>query len=152
MGTTSNWDHISFSESDDTIEVNMTTLDDFLNDRRVDFVRMDVEGFEYSILKGMEKTLRKRYPLKMFLEFHPALVEKYGGDSDEVLRLLTDYGFLVKYMVKPTPIVAKPWLGKVFKKTLPPTYLLETGYRLHHWHLFLERNSLINPLQTRSIE
>jgi len=55
------------------IEVETTTLDDFLRDKGpVDLVRMDVEGFEWQIIDGAMETLTKAEEgFKLFIEIHP---------------------------------------------------------------------------------
>jgi FkbM family methyltransferase len=54
------------------IEVNVTTLDDLLEkEERVNLIRMDIEGGEFNVINGMEKTLKKFRP-KIFLELHSA--------------------------------------------------------------------------------
>jgi len=40
-----------------TIRVRQTTLDNIIGDETVDVIRMDVEGYEYRILKGAKKIL-----------------------------------------------------------------------------------------------
>ena len=59
------------------IDVKVVPLDKFLKDKEYpDFIRMDVEGYEYQILKGMKTILGKRKPLKLFIELHPHLMNK----------------------------------------------------------------------------
>jgi FkbM family methyltransferase len=57
-------------------EVEMTTIDDFLT-RYVkgcpNIVRMDVEGFEYEIIKGASDFLKRCEEGYLFIEFHPHL-------------------------------------------------------------------------------
>lgn len=60
----------------ESIEVETVTLDRFLEDkRRIDFLRMDLEGFECQVLEGMGKTLERDRP-DLFFEVHPV------GDID----------------------------------------------------------------------
>lgn len=52
-------------ESGITEEVKMVSLDSYLENSliaKVDFIKIDVEGLEYSVLKGMKDTLEKYHP------------------------------------------------------------------------------------------
>ena len=101
--------------SDKCIEVPITTLDEFLKDKSVDFVRMDVEGYEYFIVLGMEKTLKKNHPLKIFIEVHPKLIKYYGGDVEVMLKMLADANFRVNYICLWNPSfgnIVRPFKGK----------------------------------------
>ena len=53
-----------------------TTLDSFVRSRNlpgVDFIRMDVEGYEYHMFNGMTKTIQKYKPM-MLIEFHNSVL------------------------------------------------------------------------------
>jgi len=109
--------------SDKCIEVPITTLDEFLKDKRVDFVRMDVEGYEYFIVLGMEKTLKKNQPLKLFVEVHPRLIKHYGGDVEDMLKILSNARFRVTYICLWNPSfrnIVRPFKGKAlpFEKVI----------------------------------
>ncbi len=73
-----NWSSMIFDEDNevvDRIEVDVVTLDEFLVGKKdPTFIRMDVEGFEYEILNGMDKTLGKYPNLKFFIEIHAHLM------------------------------------------------------------------------------
>ena len=56
------------SKSDSHIKVKMTTLDYLLGDRHIDYVRMDVGGYEWNILKGMKNIIKRSDNLKIFIE------------------------------------------------------------------------------------
>lgn len=74
------------------IETPMMTLDEFLADKpHPDIVRMDVEGYEYNILKGMERTLARGLPLRIFVEFHFRFMGR--EKSEYLLRMLKAHGF-----------------------------------------------------------
>ena len=74
------------------IDINTTRLDTFLEDKRYpDLIRMDVEGYEYNIIKGMKNTLKVKKPLKLFIELHPHVMKK--EQTVYVLKTLVKYGF-----------------------------------------------------------
>ena len=83
-----------------TVNVDMTTLDAFIKKRKIrpSFIRMDVEGYEYQIIKGMRHILRKRDPLLLFIELHPHIMgsEKTGW----VLSTLQKHGFRTKKVIR----------------------------------------------------
>ena len=88
--------HNSILRKDIPIEreekVNQVRLDDFLNISKVDFIKIDVEGYEYFALKGMENLI-KQNNLWLYIEFSP----KFMGEK------LTQelYEFLSYYFQKP---------------------------------------------------
>jgi len=86
------------------IAVPMMSIDDFIAKEGcdVDFIRCDVEGYEYFIIKGAEKTLRNSRKLKIFMEVHPTSIRMFGGDVLEMFEMLSD--FKVEYLVT----VSKP--------------------------------------------
>ena len=86
-----------------TIEVEATTLDVLLAGKKIDMVRMDAEGAEWVILRGMRGILAGNQPLKMFIEVHPKLIREYQGDLDEWLEMLADSNFDVQYLVTWVP-------------------------------------------------
>lgn len=85
--------------NDGCVEVEATTLDDLFADARIDMVRMDTEGSEVRIVRGMKKILARNQPFKMFIEIHPRLARQYGCDIEEMLALLAEAGFRVNHYV-----------------------------------------------------
>ena len=80
------------------IIVDVSTIDQFLGKRKIDYLRMDIEGFEWEAIKGMKKTLRDKenFPRGMFIEVHSALLQKKGHSAEEFINILTDCGYSVK--------------------------------------------------------
>lgn len=79
------------------IQVPICTLDSFIGSHVSShpiFIRMDVEGFEYEILKGSSATLRKEGPLIICIEMHPRLMSK--DKTAECLKMMKDNRFAVK--------------------------------------------------------
>ncbi len=54
--------------------VKQIVLDEFLTHRnvsKIDFIKIDVEGYELEVLKGLERTIDKSDSLVVFMEFSP---------------------------------------------------------------------------------
>jgi FkbM family methyltransferase len=72
-------------DSDNYIEVNLTSVDEFARERRlpsVDFVKIDIEGHEVEALKGMAETMRRWKP-SIVCEFQDQRLLSQGS---EILR------------------------------------------------------------------
>ncbi|RTZ60748.1 MAG: hypothetical protein DSZ31_01460 [Gammaproteobacteria bacterium] len=104
--------------------VKQIALDNFLKATKVDFVKMDIEGYEYFALKGMENII-KNNSLWLFIEFSP----QFMGES--LTKEL--YGFLKFYFEE----VYLAHGGKIFKTDWDTAYRisLEKGQR----NLFLRK-------------
>lgn len=80
------------------IEIETVTLDSFLEgkEKKIDVIKMDVEGAECLALSGMDKILKENKDLKMFVEFFPLLIRKMGSSPREFIRkILEEYCFSV---------------------------------------------------------
>ena len=74
----------------------MDTFLDELNINHVDFVRMDVEGYESHIIDGMDKIIKKSKPMFQ-IEVHVTLLGIEG--TKKFLKKFQDYGYEAKYYV-----------------------------------------------------
>jgi len=88
-----NWN--SIAETNGDIKVEMKTLDSLLEGSRVDFVRMDVEGYEMRVLEGMKLTLQDSKP-RMFIEVHRDKLKDYGSTQRQVMEYLADLGYSIE--------------------------------------------------------
>ena len=84
-----------FADSGERIAVDAWRLDTFVTRRGIDpadvaVVRMDVEGHEAAVLRGMRDVLDSTGPLLLYIEVHRALVA--DGTLDEVASTLDDAG------------------------------------------------------------
>lgn len=76
-----------------TLEVPVSPLDELLKDETPQLIKIDVEGFETSVIKGAHQTLEKASLHSLVMEFN-GLGEKYYGFSDQALfETLLGYGF-----------------------------------------------------------
>lgn len=72
------------------------SLDEFLGeDRRVDVIKMDIEGGEVHALDGMERTLRSSRDIVMFVECSPRALRAAGADAETLVARLRALGFEV---------------------------------------------------------
>lgn len=74
------------------ISIVAVSLDDYFCGRTVDVMKIDVEGAEMSVLKGMGSTL----PRKMFIEFAPTAIRKSGFTPSEFIDILYGYGYKIQ--------------------------------------------------------
>ncbi len=80
-------------EGFETIEVEVTTLDEYFKHKRVpriSFIKCDVEGHELQVFEGAENVLREHKPLLLF-ECHDGLAQK--GDVFSFLKGLGYRGY-----------------------------------------------------------
>ena len=93
----SNADHFVADSSNSSQAVDTITLDNFCSNEKLipDTLKIDVEGFELSVLQGAQQLISTYSPL-IFLEIHPQELLNYGGSVRQVIDLLSslDYIFL----------------------------------------------------------
>jgi len=85
---------------DEIVEVETTTLDMFCsNDEYIDFVRMDIEGFEVEVFQGMKKIFANaKKGFMVFIELHPHAYTPQRDFSIEIGKIL-ELDFIAKYIV-----------------------------------------------------
>jgi FkbM family methyltransferase len=94
------------SEKGETIEVKACRLKDLLN-KEIDFLKIDIEGAEYKVLKDIAENLS--VVKNLFLEYHGTFDQ--NQELNEMLQIISNSGF--KYYIKsaidkhPTPFVRK---------------------------------------------
>jgi len=89
-------------------EVEMTCLDDFVKNegvKKVDFVKIDVEGMENDVLRGMESVLFYMRPL-ILCEFHGKekfnIGEKYLSEKGYIFTSIIENNGIYWAMAKPS--------------------------------------------------
>ncbi len=77
------------------IEVELVTVDNFIKDKLApSMIRMDVEGYEINILRGMTETL-KNTNIKIFVELHPHLMKM--EEIEEFFNILEQNNYNIGY-------------------------------------------------------
>lgn len=84
-------------------DVKVITLNNFckrLKLKRIDFIRMDIEGYEVEVVKGMDKAV-KLMPKGsiLIIEIHPKAYQPPYRQTMEMLDMVKGYGFEVRKFV-----------------------------------------------------
>ncbi|MBW9056658.1 FkbM family methyltransferase [Rhizobium mesosinicum] len=93
-----NVDHRTFDSGDgrESIVVRMVALDDLVAaNERVDFIKLDVQGFEMSVLTGAQRVLTENRDIKILMEFWPYGLQKASVAPESVLIYLKSLGFSI---------------------------------------------------------
>jgi FkbM family methyltransferase len=93
-----NWSRIAMSNETANVNVRMQTLDSFIKEQkigRVDYLRMDVEGYEYAIVEGARKTIERDKP-DMFVEVHRDRLADYGHSQLDFMEMMAGYGYWIR--------------------------------------------------------
>ena len=78
-----------------SVEVDMTTIDDFLPpDLQVDLVKIDVEGHEPLVMRGMERTIARSPNIRIVIEFADTLLA-HTVNPAEFADYIRDLGFTI---------------------------------------------------------
>lgn len=138
--------HIDLDHSGEKRSVELQTLDSFLQGKRKpDFVRMDVEGYEFEIMLGMKKTIKEAGHLQLFIEVHADFMGK--EKTVEFYRILKKSGVRKCLIVWDSMDVLKLSEKIVSKDILPEQGRFEKTIeemikeeKFHHglYHLFAE--------------
>jgi len=86
----------SIGDSGET-EVKINCLDSY-DLPRLDFLKLDVEGYELKALQGAEQTICEYRP-KMWIEINRGALERHGASAKDIFAFLTDYD----YDIEPYP-------------------------------------------------
>lgn len=101
-----NVDHRTYKpeDYDQEIEIDAVSVDDYVSNMpatersriggNVNFIKMDIQGFEMQALSGMKETLKQNPNVKLISEFWPYGLKKAGSSVSNYFTSLTDLGFI----------------------------------------------------------
>lgn len=116
-----------------TVSVKTITLDTAIPNAEhgsVDFLKMDVEGAECSILHGASSILSKSKNMSIIMEWNVQMQKHAGSDPTECLTYLAGYGLDQLYIVKGE--------GELIESNLD--YLTKTG---EHLDIFVTKSGSV---------
>ena len=101
-------------DAEESIEIEMTSLDDLLGTESVDIMKIDVEGYELDVLLGGRELLNdpQRRPSAVLVELHPYAWENPGEVLEEITNVLStaNYRLTDSTGSTPTDLQAVDWL------------------------------------------
>lgn len=96
-----NVDHRTYKPEEyaSEIEISATSIDDFMQEKgKVDFIKIDIQGFEMEAMKGMKNTLENNRGVKLISEFWPYGLKKAGSSVTDYFQLLRQNGFVCQLL------------------------------------------------------
>lgn len=82
-------------------DVEKISIDSFIQNKfKVDFIKMDIQGFEMDALNGMQETLKANNDLVMLTEFWPYGLQQAGSSAVAVFDFFTKLDFKVYQLIK----------------------------------------------------
>jgi FkbM family methyltransferase len=87
-------ENIGMSHIAEGTEIPVVTIDneDGSPKLAVDFIKIDVEGYEMHVLRGGEQTINKFKPV-MVIEINDHTLKRTGVNRNEIFQWLTDHGY-----------------------------------------------------------
>jgi FkbM family methyltransferase len=84
--------HIARNDDLNVIEIDSIILDDLIK-KPIKFVKIDVEGFEMNVLKGMKNIIKKNPELTLIVEFSIGNQKRAGHNYSELPTLIESLGY-----------------------------------------------------------
>jgi FkbM family methyltransferase len=94
-----------------TVDVAMATVPD----GAVRFVKVDVQGYEHHILRGMRATLERNPDLILALVVFPQALRAAGSSAQEVMERLRDIGMVGWEFLPRLQPVQPPWIYELIR-------------------------------------
>jgi FkbM family methyltransferase len=85
--------------------VKVESLDNIINKSKINKINlliMDVEGYEYFALKGLQASLSSKVIRNIICEIHPDMLDHNGVSSNDVLKILSDCRYQISVFEKST--------------------------------------------------
>jgi hypothetical protein len=87
--------HVVNNPSDsiqETVEVDIVTADNILENRNPVLIKIDTEGFEMAVLQGAASTLKHSSLLAIIIELN-GCCHRYGINEQDIHELIVTHGF-----------------------------------------------------------
>jgi len=99
-----NWNWSRFTEllngsKEDIVKIKkieVKSLDNLFENKKIDLIRMDIEGYEKKVIESMNKILKKNPNIIIFMEFHANMF--LTKEKKEIVDWIISNGFEIKYL------------------------------------------------------
>jgi len=101
-----------------TVGTRIRTLDSLVAEmqlQKIDFIKLDVDGFELKVLKGANNILRRFKP-KMLIELCPHVLKEHNSSLEEYFEILKKYNYQIFEEVSGKQLELN---SKVIEKMIP---------------------------------
>ncbi len=101
---TLNVDHRTYAHDDTDFheDIESISIDELFKNQSIDFIKMDIQGYEMQALRGMINTLRKNMPV-FIMEYWPHGLKSAGESPIEMVAFLESLGYEIKEIIGGIP-------------------------------------------------
>jgi len=134
-------DFIERHTVEESVDVETITVDDFCSRENVqiDFLRMDIEGYEVEVFQGMRGTFKNAQSgFMVLLELHPHAYSEDRSFASE-LKLLFDQGFIAKVLISAGVPIPKSYSNLGYK----PIKEVQDGNFTRGWYENISKEHVI---------
>ena len=92
----SNWGNKDILSTKEVLDVSLTTVDQIVeeeNIKKIDILKLDVQGAEYKVMAGAKKSMEKEMISLIYTEIITIPTYENQKEFDEVLKMFRHYGF-----------------------------------------------------------
>jgi FkbM family methyltransferase len=89
------------------VGISMTSIDE-LGMFGVDFIKIDVEGYELEILKGAKETIKKFKPV-LLIEINRGTLKREGVKENDIFSFLDELGYAYKNIYEGHPLMGEQY-------------------------------------------
>lgn len=91
------------------VKIPVCTVDDFISEQglsHIDLMKIDVEGFEKSVLQGAEQTLKKHRPA-LIIEINRKMLQRHGSAPESLYEILRNLEYQLFMIVDESILLPK---------------------------------------------
>src|SRR6266496_1020545 len=133
-----NVDHRTYMPDGDsrrTLAIEMVALDDYFEPgKRIDLIKIDIQGYELHALRGAKRVLHENPDIKLLLEFWPYGLEQAGAGWRDLVTTLERQGLVIRQFSTQAAFYQRQSLGPIVTPYFAePVFVLSVERRRDEW-------------------